>query len=170
MKQQRMSSSNQIEEDPYSVALTIALGAIGRRSLSKKQLADHLLKRGTPPEVLEQTVMRLEEMGYLNDLDFARNFADRSRRKQSKRAIVQGLKERSIDQETIDWVIEDLSDEDEYALALKFAEKRWRPGSGDDEGMRRRVHSALMRRGFPSNTIAAVFKELSSRFEANSRL
>lgn len=165
-----MSSSNQIEEDPYSVALTIALGAIGRRSLSKKQLSDHLLKRGTPIEVLDQTILRLEEMGYLNDLDFARNFADRSRRKQSKRAIIQGLKGRSIDQETIDWVVEDLTEEDEFALALKFAEKKWRLGTGDDEGMRRRVHSALMRRGFTTTTISAVFKELTSQSEVNSHL
>lgn len=165
-----MSSSNQIEEDPYSVALTIALGAIGRRSLSKRQLTDHLLKRGTPTEVLDQTILRLEEMGYLNDLDFARNFTDRSRRKQSKRAIIQGLRERSIDQETIDWVVEDLSEEDELQLALKFAEKKWRPGLGDDEAMRRRVHGALMRRGFSSATISAVFKELTSPSGANSRL
>lgn len=165
-----MSSSSPIEEDLYSVALTIALGAIGRRSLSKKQLTDHLLKRGTSTEVLDQTILRLEEMGYLNDLDYARNFADRSRRKQSKRAIIQGLKERSIDQETIDWVIEDLSEEDEFSLALKCAERKWRPGSSDDEAMRRKIHSALMRRGFASSTISAVFKELKSQSEVSSHL
>jgi regulatory protein len=165
-----MSSSNLIDEDPYSEALTIALGAIGRRSLSKKQLTDYLLKRGTSLEVLNQTILRLEEMGYLNDLDFARNFTDRSRRKHSKRTIIQGLKERSIDQETIEWVIEDLSDEDEMQLALRFAAKKWRPGSADDEAMRRKVHASLMRRGFSSATISAVFKELSGSYGENSRL
>jgi len=165
-----MSNSDQLVEDPTSVALTIALAAIGRRSLSKKQLRDHLTKRGTPTEVLEPTLIRLEEMGYLNDMDFARDFADRSRRKSSRRAIIQGLKERSIDQTIIDWVLEDLSDDDEYKLALKFAEKKWRPGSGDDEGMRRRLHASLMRRGFSTTTILAVVRELSGQSEAKVHL
>jgi regulatory protein len=159
-----MSNSDQLVEDPNSVALTIALAAIGRRSLSKKQLRDHLTKRGTPAEVLEATLLRLEEM------DFARDFADRSRRKSSRRAIIQGLKERAIDQNIIDWVIEDLSDDDEYQLALKYAEKKWRPGSSDDEGMRRRLHASLMRRGFSSTTIASVMRELSGRTEVKVHL
>ncbi len=170
MKQPRMSNSDQIEEDPYSVALTIALAAIGRRSLSKRQLSDHLRKRGTSEEIIERTLLRLEEMGYLNDLDYARDFADRSRRKSSKRAIIQGLKERSIDQEIIDWVVEDFSDDDEFELALKFAEKKWRPGSNDDEGMRRRLHASLMRRGFSSETISNVLRELSGRAEEKAHL
>jgi regulatory protein len=150
-----MSNSDQLVEDPNSVALTIALAAIGRRSLSKKQLRDHLTKRGTPAEVLEATLLRLEEMGYLNDMDFAREFADRSRRKSSRRAIIQGLKERAIDQ---------------YQLALKYAEKKWRPGSSDDEGMRRRLHASLMRRGFSSTTISSVMRELSGRTEVKVHL
>ena len=165
-----MSNSDQLLEDPNSVALTIALAAIGRRSLSKKQLRDHLTKRGTPLEVLEQTLIRLEEMGYLNDMDFAREFADRSRRKSSRRAIVQGLKERSIDQAIIDWVVEDLSDDDEYNLALKYAEKKWRPGSSDDEAMRRRLHASLMRRGFSTATISAVIRHLTGQSEVKAHL
>lgn len=156
-----MSSSDLLQEDPYSVALTIALAAIGRRSLSKRQLADHLQKRGTPSEVVEKTLLRLEEMGYLNDLDFARDFTDRSKRKSSKRAIIQGLKTRSIDQEIIDWVSEDLSEEDDFHLALKLATKKWRSDSADEEGMRRRLHAALMRRGFSTSTINSVFRELT---------
>jgi len=170
MRRPRMSNSDPLIEDPNSVALTIALAAIGRRSLSKKQLRDHLAKRGTPAEVLEATLLRLEEMGYLNDMDFARDFADRSRRKSSRRAIIQGLKERAIDQNIIDWVVEDLSDDDEYQLALKYAEKKWRPGSSDDEGMRRRLHASLMRRGFSSTTISAVMRELSGRTEVKAHL
>lgn len=158
-----MSNSDPLIEDPNSVALTIAFAAIGRRSLSRKQLSDHLLKRGTPPEVLETTLVRLEEMGYLNDMDFARDFADRSRRKSSRRAIIQGLKERAIDQHIIDWVVEDLSDDDEYQLALRYAEKKWRTDSTDEESMHRRLHASLMRRGFATSTINAVLRELSGR-------
>lgn len=161
MKPLRMSNSDLIEEDPYSVALTIALAAIGRRSLSKRQLRDHLAKRGTSEAVLEQTLVRLEEMGYINDLTFAREFADRSRRKSSKRVIIQGLKERSIDPEIIDWVIEDYSEESEYELARKLAEKKWRSArSIDPETSRRRIMAALQRKGFSSSTSMRIVKEL----------
>ena len=158
-----MSNSDPLIEDPNSVALTIALAAIGRRSLSKGQLSEHLRKRGTPEEILDRTILRLEEMGYLNDLDFARDFAERSRRKSSKRAIVQGLRERKVDQEIIDWVAEDLGDDEEFQLALKFAERKWRAGTSDEEGMRRRLHASLMRRGFSSSTISQVVRELSGQ-------
>lgn len=174
MKQLRMLSSKdsnlerseEVESDPFSVALTIALTALGRRSLSKLELSKHLSKRGASDEIRDLVLLRVEEMGYINDLDFARVFSDRTRRikKSSKRAISQGLREKGIDQETIDWVIEDIPESSDLELAQEFARKKWRPRAGEDvETTKRRVAGALMRRGFPSQMINEVIKELAKQ-------
>jgi len=174
MKQLRMSSSNnptserieEVESDPFSVALTIALTALGRRSLSKSELSKHLSKRGASDEIRDSVLLRVEEMGYINDLDFARAFSDRTRRvkKSSKRVISQGLREKGIDQETIDWVIEDIPESSDLELAQEFARKKWRPRAGEEiETTKRRVAGALMRRGFPSQMINEVIRELAKQ-------
>lgn len=174
MKQLRMLSSKdsnldrieEVESDPFSVALTIALTALGRRSLSKSELSKHLSKRGASDEIRDLVLNRVEEMGYINDLDFARAFSDRTRRikKSSKRAISQGLREKGISQETIDWVIEDIPESSDLELAREFARKKWRPRAGEEvETTKRRVAGALMRRGFSSQMINEVIKELAKQ-------
>jgi regulatory protein len=164
MKQQRMSSSNQaVEEGPYSDALTIAISAISRRALSKGQLSDLLSKRGVSDDVKSAVLLRIDEMGYLNDLEFARTYSERARRskKASKRMIANGLRERHISKDIIEWVLEDLSDEAEFDLAQEFAMKKWqqrRPG--DDEGAKRRISASLFRKGFSGSTLASVINSL----------
>lgn len=157
-------ASQDLASDPFSVALTIALAAIGRRSLSKKEVATHLRKRSTPDSVIPLVLQRLEEMGYINDLEFARAFSDRSRRvkKSSRRALTLALREKGIDQEIIDWVVEDIPAESDRALAQEFARKKWRVKPGEEiDAARRRVAAALMRRGFSADLIREVLKEVA---------
>lgn len=161
-----MSSSNtnlDLEADPYSVALTIALSAIGRRAMSRGQLSDYLTQRGTPDVERDAVLIRVEEMGYINDLDFARATCDRMRRtkKVSKRALITELKTKKIEQDVIDWVIEDYSDEQDLELATEFAEKKWRSAASiDPEKLRRRITSALLRKGFSTSIAIEVTKSL----------
>jgi regulatory protein len=166
MKQLRMSSSStnfDLETDPYSVALTIALSAIGRRAMSRGQLSDYLNQRGAPDLERDAVLIRVEEMGYINDLDFARATCERMRRtkKVSKRALVTELKSKKIEQEIIDWVIEDYSDEQDLELAAEFAEKKWRSAASiDPEKLRRRIAAALLRKGFTNSIAMEVTKSL----------
>ena len=69
-----MSSSSpvEVESDPYSVAQTIALMALGRRAKSRGELFTLLKKRGIEEEVANAVLFRLQEQGFINDYEFAR--------------------------------------------------------------------------------------------------
>ena len=79
-----MSSSNELleelESDPYSVATTIALSALGRRARSRGELFTLLKKRGATDEVANAVLYRLQEQGFVNDYEFARYWSESRQR------------------------------------------------------------------------------------------
>ena len=91
MKPLLMSSSSpvEVESDPYSVAQTIALMALGRRAKSRGELFSLLKKRGIEEEVANAVLFRLQEQGFINDHEFARYWCESRQRtkKVSKRII-----------------------------------------------------------------------------------
>ncbi len=87
-----MSSSNavEVESDPYSVAQTIALMALGRRAKSRGELFTLLKKRGIEEEVANAVLFRLQEQGFINDYEFARYWSESRHDKESFQRIIAG--------------------------------------------------------------------------------
>ena len=172
-----MSSSNELLEeelvsDPYSVAQTIALTALSRRAKSRGELFTLLKKRGTPEEVANAVLIRLQELGFVNDYEFARSWSEsRQRTKRvSRRIIIGELRSKGISDEIIEWITSDITDEDEFGNALQFAERKARAFARlEPEVAYRRMHSALQRRGFGSAVISRVCAELGITRSGGSR-
>jgi regulatory protein len=167
MKPQLMSSSNQqleeLESDPYSVAQTIALMALGRRAKSRGELLTLLKKRGIEEEVANAVLFRLQEQGFINDYEFARYWSESRQRtkKVSKRIIAGELRSKGIADEIIEWITSDISDDSEFANAMQFAERKSRSVRAlAPEVAYRRMHGALSRRGFSGNIVNRVLAEL----------
>ncbi len=167
MKLLLMSSSNElieeVESDPYSVAQTIALSALSRRAKSRGELFSLLKKRGTPEEVANAVLIRLSELGFVNDYEFARYWSESRQRtkKISRRIIIGELRSKGISDEIIEWITSDITDDAEYENALKFAERKARSYLKlEKEVAYRRLHGALSRRGFSSSIISRVMNEL----------
>lgn len=162
-----MSSSNELleelESDPYSTATTIVLNALGRRARSRGELFALLKKRGTPEEVANAVLYRLQEQGFVNDYEFARYWSESRQRtkKVARRIIVGELRSKGISDEIIDWVISDITDENEFENAMKFAERKARSYQRlEGDVAYRRLHGALARRGFNGSVITRVISEL----------
>ena len=162
-----MSSSNELleelESDPYSVATTIALSALGRRARSRGELFTLLKKRGATDEVANADLYRLQEQGSVNDYEFARYWSESRQRtkKVARRIIISELRSKGISDEIIEWITTDISDETEFANAFKFAERKARSYQRlEPEVAYRRLHGALARRGFAGSIISRVISEL----------
>ena len=169
MKPPLMSSSSpaatleEVESDPYQVAQTIALIALGRRATSRGELFALLKKRGTPEDIANAVLFRLQEQGFVNDRDFARYWVESRQRtkKVSRRIIIGELRAKGISDEIITEVTSDISDDEEFSIALDFASKKSRSLARlENEVAYRRLHSALARRGFSGSVIARVISEL----------
>ena len=110
-------------------------------------------------------LFRLQEQGFVNDEDFARAWSEsRQRSKKLSRRIIAGeLREKGVSSEIIEIVTSEIDPDAEYAIALELAARKYRPIAHlDPELIRRRVHGALMRKGFSSSVINSVMREIGA--------
>jgi len=141
-----------------------ALRLLAVRPRSAAELARRLQMKGYGPEVAEEVIGRLRELGMIDDAAFAGMLArDRVRlRPQGSRRLANELRQKGVDEETARAAIrETLASEetDDRELARRAA-ARWRPRAGEEpERARRRLHGFLARRGFDGEVIREVLDE-----------
>ena len=140
-------------EGQVELALGRALAYLGRRDRSVAEVRKQLLKRGFPGDVAEGAIERLSEMGYLDDLSFARRFAEDRRRLDGwgDRRIRQRLSELGTDREAIDQALAGEKAGSELERAIALLERRLaEPAERDSD--RRRALGILVRRGYSLET------------------
>ena len=127
--------------------------------------------KGEPAADVEAALVRLQQRKYLDDADFARQFA---RTKllaagSSRRRIVQELARRGIGRELADQALDELRDRDgvdpEAAVRRVAVKKLKMLARLDDFTRRRRLYAFLARRGFDADEIKAVLTTLGDEIE-----
>lgn len=149
--------------DQLSAAQTIALNALAPRAKSRGELASHLKRRGVEDLAAVVVLDKLEKSGLVNDLEFARAWADsRMRAKNlSKRVIAGELREKGVSAELIAIALDEIDNDLEYRAALELGMRKARSLKRfDEETRQRRLISALQRKGFNFSVISAVLKEI----------
>ena len=148
-----------------------ALKLLGFRARSVAELRRQLLRKGEPAADVEAALVRLQQRKYLDDADFARQFA---RTKllaagSSRRRIVQELARRGIGRELADQALDELRDRDGVdpeAAVRRVAVKKWKTLTRLDDFTRRgRLYAFLARRGFDADEIKAVLTTLGEEIE-----
>ena len=146
----------------YDRALNM-LAARGRSSVELRRL---LVRKGEPADSVDIAIERLVSVGFLDDAAFARQFA-RSKGVSgglSRRRLQQELGRRGVSRETGTEAIETVFVEeavDEEAAIERVARKKLRSLSSlDDATKRRRLYSFLARRGYDSDDIGRVTRQL----------
>ena len=145
-----------------------ALRLLAVRPRSAAELARRLRMKGYGPEVAEEVIGRLRELGMMDDAAFAGMLVrDRVRlRPQGTRRLANELRQKGVDEETARAAIRETmegEETDDRDLARRAAEK-WRPRAGEEpERARRRLHGFLARRGFDGETIREVIDETLPR-------
>lgn len=142
-----------------------ALHLLAVRPRAAVELARRLRMKGYEPEVTDEVIERLRELGMIDDAAFAETVVrDRVRlRPSGARRLVSELRAKGVDEGVAREAIRDTLEGEgtnERELALRAAEKwRTRPGEERDRA-RRRLQGFLARRGFGGETIREVIDEL----------
>jgi regulatory protein len=109
----------------YAAALTF----LGERARSQKEVEQRLHQREFSPEVIPQTMERLQREGYLNDATFGQQWVENRQRfrPRSERALRYELRRKGMDSTLIDEVLDEAEiDEDGAAWAAIEAKlPRW---------------------------------------------
>ncbi len=129
-------------------ALESALRLLAYRPRSERELHDRLIRKGYESAVIEETLGRLRELGYLDDEAFARFWTEthQALSPRSRRLLAVELRRRGVAQSTAEQATVGIADEE---AAYQAASKRLRTLRGlEYRRFRERLGGFLTRRGF----------------------
>ena len=152
-------------EDARERALQQALLFLSYRARSEKEIRQNLSKHEIPGAVIEETLERLRRDGFANDKNFASAWVENRStfRPRGRRALALELRQKGIDDSTIESALEDV---DEEALAYEAGQKKARKltlslSKGQEwSEFRKKMSEFLARRGFSYSVIAPIVKRL----------
>lgn len=129
---------------------------------SRRQLEDKLRERDCPDDVAARVLDRMTDVGLVDDQAYAAMLvrSKQAGRGLAKRALVQELRQKGIDDDTIDDTLGSIDAESERVLAEQVAAKKMRSMSGlDPQVQSRRLAGALARKGYPPSVVYAVVRD-----------
>lgn len=136
-----------------------ALRLISYRSHSKKELTDKIRRTATD-EAAQKAADRMEELGLVNDEDFARRYAEQllTIKHMSKRAAAMELQRKGIDRNMIEETLGEI-EVDPREQITEFLSKKYK--NLDDEKTKRRAIAALRRLGYGWEDIRGALDEIT---------
>lgn len=148
-----------IEKSSERRAKDKALWLISYRSHSKKELFDKL-RRDFDEESAKKAVDRMQELGLINDVEFAKAYAKKLvySKKMSLRSAEFELRRKGIDSIISEQVLSEL-EYDAQTQIIEFISKKYK--NIDDEKVRRRAVAALQRKGYGWEDIKQAIESLS---------
>ncbi|RMD79863.1 MAG: regulatory protein RecX [Chloroflexi bacterium] len=157
---QRLVTSEQADQ-----ALQKALQQLERRPRSTVELYRYLQRKGFGEEVCVQTITRLQELGLLNDIDFAARWIANRRalRPRGERVLRAELRQKGIDPEVIETALaaeDDGVGERERAIAVARSVLARYAALTDWAVFQRRLGGYLLRRGFTGEMVRPILELL----------
>ena len=157
------------DEDTREKAYQRALQILNYRSRSEKEIVDKLKDAGYSEKVVDYVTRRLKDLNLLGDLKFARTWTENraSLRPRSRRMLRMELKQKGVDEQTIEQALEDAPDDTELAesLAEKY-QNRLRDTEWPD--FQKKLGSYLMRKGFDYPTTKDVVRAQWEKLQAEN--
>lgn len=155
-----------LEDDTYEVAFQKALQFINHRPRSVNETRRRLKEKGFSDEVVEATLLKLQEKNWLDDLDFSRQWIENRNtfRPRSERLLGYELRLKGVADDKITQALEKFGgDENElaYRAGIKKA-KKCRHESRLD--FQKKVGGFLGRRGFHYGIVKPAVERLWEEF------
>jgi regulatory protein len=147
------------------LAMGRALNLLGFRARSEAEIRERLARYGFVGETIDAVVVRLEELGYLDDAEFARVKAREKARRYGPRRVSVELKKSGIGEALAREVVQqEFAGRSEVGEARSAAARRYNGRGSDAEA--RRVYGFLVRRGYSAEVCAQVAREYREPPEA----
>ncbi|KQR27945.1 RecX family transcriptional regulator [Deinococcus sp. Leaf326] len=150
-------------EEEREALLAYAFRALGARALSAAELRARLEKRSEQPELIEEVLRRVQELGYQNDEQVAQ--IEGKRRGVGTFRVRQTLRRRGLDSELIEETVQARDPDEDTRSATDFLMRRW-PALARKRDPRASAYALLARRGFGGAAIRAAIEEVQQAQES----
>ena len=138
-----------LRERSYAFALEKAVALLASRARTEKEIVDALQKNAYPETTIARVMARLHEAGYINDEDFAAQWAAaRTAKGMGIRRIRMELRQKGVDQAQIDQTLTAVDEDEWLSGALKAAQKAARGKNLSSPADNQKIIAALARRGY----------------------
>ncbi len=146
-----------------SAARAAAASIIGSRALSKQELTSRLVKKGNEASDAQAAADWLEDIGAVNDADYAASLARHyGGRGYGPARVREELRRRGVDRALWDAALEEMP---EAAEALDKLIRKICRGELSDPREKKRVSDALLRRGFGWSEVRAAMGRYTEMLE-----
>ena len=160
------------EPDPVEWAREIVLRLLPGTPKTRSQLAEALRRRDCPEEVAQEVLDRLEDVGLVDDTEFAANFVRNQQQSRglSARALAQKLRAKGVDADTVEVALEEADPALEDEQARELVAKKLRTMHGLDVMVqKRRLAGMLARKGYSSELSMRVIREAIANSDEHQR-
>ena len=138
-----------LSERSYPFAMEKAVALLAMRPRTQQEIADALRKNAYPARTIARVMARLDEADYINDTNFAEQWAaSRTGKGMGARRIRMELRRKGIDGDAIDEALSSIDEDEMLSGALKAALKVASGKDISDPKDRQKVLAALARRGY----------------------
>jgi regulatory protein len=149
---------------PYEKTFERALNLLSYKPRSLAEMRSRLMEKAWAEEaVVDQVIARLEELGYLNDEEFAANFANSrlTAKPIGRSRLRRDLRRKKLPSETIENALDEAYDQQsEEELIDRAISKRVRlKGAPTDREEAKRLFDYLIRRGFSYDLVIRKVRE-----------
>lgn len=165
-RRKKIDQMDDIEQ--LSAAKNTILNILSMIPKTRKQLFDRLLEKGYREDISTAALDRLEEVGVVDDLAFAKLYASsrHSNMGLAPYAIKRELSQKGIPEEMIESVLEDFEDEEVEETALRLARSKAKLVKGATHEKVKKVASTIARKGYSSAIAFKVAKLAVSEMDA----
>ena len=155
-----------LRERSYPFALERAVSLLAVRARTKRELRDALRQCAYSDAVIDRVIARMDEAGYIDDADFASQWAaSRTGKGLGTRRIAMELRQKGVDAEHIEQALGQLDEEERMESAVRAAQKAARGRDLASPADRQKVFAALMRRGYDSASAKKAIAALRDQQE-----
>ncbi len=151
--------------DALERAVDLAVRFLSYRPRSISEVRRYLEQKGIAPSAVDSTIARLEKLGYVDDVAFARFWVSNRDEFNPKGplALRQELREKGVSSAIIDQVLAEVDFADAAYRAAQRRVQRLR--HLDRQAFQQKVYPYLARRGFVAETIHDVMARLMEELE-----
>lgn len=157
-----------VAADRVRAARVVALAYLGYSPRTEREVRQKLIRSDFDEAVAEDTVVRLRELGYLDDAAYARSYVEARFRNKGygPGRLRSDLMRRGIASALIDAALDEMIEQDDVLeAARRHAEKRWPrlAAEADPRKRRKKLSDYLVRRGFSFDIVRSVIDELENQ-------
>ncbi|MBQ9117855.1 MAG: RecX family transcriptional regulator [Clostridia bacterium] len=147
-------------EGEKDVALSKALSFVTLTQKTKKQVRDHLTKKGYLPAVVEYVLDKMTDYKFLDDEAYASSYCEAAAKKKGKKLIQMELRAKGVADEDMDAALDGVDEESQKATATLLLQKYMRGKSTDKETLAK-AFRYLISKGFGYETARSALSTLA---------